>query len=763
MGALARIQGAWAALRGKAAPSVGIGGMGPGYGLGHGVPNPTRLDLIAQNREFVYACAMLNASAVCNVPLRLYATTRTGQAKPRCEVRPVERRQLAWLKENKALRRKLDLSVEVHEVVAHPLLDFLERGNAHMTGYATSELLQFYQEIEGNAFMYLERGPLGTPIAPWVLPSHVMQTMRGTDGLPVCYMYGTGTAKRSYTLDQVIAFRMPNLRDPYAEGYSPLRAAWSSANLAVDNSDYTREALDQRGWFNALVTPKEQIGSEEADRMRASIRKMAILGKRGGPMVTETPFDIKTLLAQIDIRVLFDMSKETIANAYGVPLSMVTTNTNLANNTASRQHHALLAVLPRCRRLEAKLNAELTPLYDDRLFLAFDNPVPEDRTVKTTERTNNLKSGVTTINEERADDMREPVPWGDKPWMSTNLVEGGIKPSDVQPNKEAVGRVKPDKTKPDKTKPVEDEPKKLFASLSAFYMTGEPLPSAKFATLAMTRKGVSEPACCHHEARTLAPSTEWHKKASVDGHQRQLPEGAQLRKFLKATFRQQREEVLNRVLAKIVQPKAVYQGDIDLSGWDEILAAGATPFISIDLLKGAQDAAARLGADLNISITMPKVKEAIAKLALKFSEETNETTSLSVNEAIAQVRDALQANLLTEEGAAVSLSQRIADIFDTAEKYRAERIALTESSRALHVGQRMSAIESGVVKGFKWLCSADACDECKQIAADHADGIDLNGHFSVKGDGPYDIVDEPPLHPYCMCTMTEILDEQSED
>jgi len=37
------------------------------------------------------------------------------------------------------------------------------------------------------------------------------------------------------------------------------------------------------------------------------------------------------------------------------------------------------AILPRLRRIEQKLNEKMLPLFDDKLFVAFDNPVADDK------------------------------------------------------------------------------------------------------------------------------------------------------------------------------------------------------------------------------------------------------------------------------------------------------------------------------------------------------------------------------------------------
>jgi hypothetical protein len=96
-------------------------------------------------------------------------------------------------------------------------------------------------------------------------------------------------------------------------------------------------------------------------------------------------------------------------------------------------------------------------------------------------------------------------------------------------------------------------------------------------------------------------------------------------------------------------------------------------------------------------------------------------------------------------------------VFTEAETWRARRIAATEAARAFHAAGELSAIESGVVAGWQWLVSADACPMCLMVAAE-ARTAKLHQAFAVVGDHPdYSQVRFPPLHPHCQCSVVPIL------
>jgi SPP1 gp7 family putative phage head morphogenesis protein len=96
------------------------------------------------------------------------------------------------------------------------------------------------------------------------------------------------------------------------------------------------------------------------------------------------------------------------------------------------------------------------------------------------------------------------------------------------------------------------------------------------------------------------------------------------------------------------------------------------------------------------------------------------------------------------------IAERIGQVFSDPD--RARRIAVTETARVMHAGQMAAAAESGVVSGMRWLASSDACERCANL-----DGVvvPLGKPFEISGVGPYSRILHPPLHPHCMCTITE--------
>lgn len=259
------------------------------------------------------------------------------------------------------------------------------------------------------------------------------------------------------------------------------------------------------------------------------------------------------------------------------------------------------------------------------------------------------------------------------------------------------------------------------------------------------------------------------------GHDRPMPKGNRIATALRKLLRKQRNEVLG-VVGKAydcISQKANGQLKkkpkwFDKLKWDKEMKEKAKPGVQFYYKKGGEDAVGRLGFGSEFDLSPPKVQSSIEKTSFNLSKATNATTRLQLDVAHAQLREQLVAGLIGPENIIPAMTKRIQEIYIHADKFRAGRIARTESSRAIHRGQRLAAKQTGIVKGFRVLLSSDPCPLCIEIAQRHADGIGLDetfGKASQYSKGPatahplYDELDVTPFHPYCQCTMTEIIDK----
>jgi HK97 family phage portal protein len=408
---------------------------------------PSQIDLVNSYKNIAYTCAMINAAAVASTPLRLFVQTSGSQRQAKCPTRPVGRSTERRLRSRSGLDGRLAKAVRIEEVTRHPLLDLLHRANPHHTRYDLLELTVLSQEITGNAYWRLKDDALGVPAQIWPLHAHMMTPVPdyATEQVVLEYVFSSGVGQQVFRPDEIAHFKYPSLADPYISGWSPLRAAYEHAVVTDKMLAYEEALLDNRARPDMLISPREPIGQQEATRLERKIQNKFRWGGSGGVLVGESGLDYKPLvfppsdLAALQVR---QVSAESLANAFGIPLSLLKTeDVNRANAEAGHYQHALLSVRPKCLRLQEKINKDVCPRFDPdgRLFVAFDDPVPANAAEDREDRKLALQTGYKVINEVREEEGLPPVPWGDEPILPITMAalsdrEARVKPRPAAPN-----------------------------------------------------------------------------------------------------------------------------------------------------------------------------------------------------------------------------------------------------------------------------------------------------------------------------------------
>jgi HK97 family phage portal protein len=385
--------------------------------------NPTPNELLAELKGTAWTCASINAAVCASFPPRLYVTTAHNQPRPKCGTRPLGAGVEVRLRSTPHLSGYTKSAATIEEVTDHPLLTLLRQVNPLHNSFDLWELTTLYQEVQGSAFWYLQLNPLGVPETIWILPSQNVTPKREPDSpnLIDSYLYRSGSTEQTFPPQQIIHFRYPDPRDPYTNGLSPLRACFEQVRLTSHYAAFKEAKFENRAIPDAVVSPEEVLGEEERDRLEQQWNAKFRRGGAGRVVVAESGLKVQLLNPSLgDMALLADVNatRADIANAFHIPLSFLTSETNLANLQAAEQQHMAKAIAPRLQRRDEKLNEQLVPLYDPtgRLFLASENPIPLNRELSIQEREIDLKYGVLTINEVRSQRGLPPVPWGERPW-----------------------------------------------------------------------------------------------------------------------------------------------------------------------------------------------------------------------------------------------------------------------------------------------------------------------------------------------------------
>jgi hypothetical protein len=168
---------------------------------------------------------------------------------------------------------------------------------------------------------------------------------------------------------------------------------------------------------------------------------------------------------------------------------------------------------------------------------------------------------------------------------------------------------------------------------------------------------------------------------------------------------------------------------------------------SAGLLTSPQKKSAGKPSRVNRSKVTPAALAAVDALTFQFCKETTDTATKELDEALEQLRELLRKGLKRGEAVAL-LARKVGKIF--ADPGRSYRIAATESARAYNAGH-LGAIKDGGYRKKVWIYSLGGCERCKKLGG----RVRLLGTpFWVNPEGgPYAVVDHPPLHPHCRCTL----------
>ena len=403
-------------------------------------PDVSQMALVKKYWGWNSACIHISATRFSSTPMRLYSSKSTGQSNvSNFPTKRVDKDRSRWI------HSQLDKSLpnvahaeEFEEIEEHPLLDLLTKPNDYDSGWELKELTQSMLDLTGNAYWMLERDKLGVPSRIFLLRSQWVRIIPDKDNFIEGFWYGYNNAWGTDTRlelmpEQVIWFKYPSPVDPwygmgptqmaaYALESEEMREKWINATL----NNMARPDMVIK-YLEGELDPQERMAVEREWNSLFKGSKNA-----GKVKVTDFRWEMEKIgwsPNEMDFNQGEEWIVKKIASVYPVPLGLLdTSQISRAPKAGMEGVDMFLAAyntLPRCTRFEEKVNSALCPLYDERLFVAFDNPMHEDESAQNAEDDMRLKNQSITINEIRKRNGEDPVEWGDKPLVPSNIVTLG--------------------------------------------------------------------------------------------------------------------------------------------------------------------------------------------------------------------------------------------------------------------------------------------------------------------------------------------------
>lgn len=382
------------------------------------IPEPEVLDLLNTYEDTVYSCAKWLSDTVSSVPLKVYVKTLPGQPEPKCPTTPVTKAALDHL-----------ANMDLREVVDHGLLTLLDHPNAAMNRNEMLRVIDIHLSLAGNAYLYKRREfheihdgrdlNDGLVEALEVIAPQHLEMVTDEHGHYCGWKDKRYDSPKFVPKEDLVWFKFVDPTTPYGPGYSPVRGVYERINLAKQELAYLAGLYRNQARPDSLVAIKD-ISPGEAERVQKELSQRFRQGGMGGPWVVNGE-DVEAKMLNWSPKdvlgtELYQWTKLQIINAFGLNEGIFTTAaTSYASADVARYMAMLNGVLPRLRLIEEQLNHQLVPEFDERLLIAFDDPVPENKEALLKEQTELLDRKVLTINEVRKMRGLPPVAWGDEP------------------------------------------------------------------------------------------------------------------------------------------------------------------------------------------------------------------------------------------------------------------------------------------------------------------------------------------------------------
>jgi len=400
----------------------------------------TKADFIRAFKGFVFICSKKNFQTVGSQRLRLYiAKKEKTKTYKTIETKPVSRQKKNWLYSRPHLDSYLRKAVEIEEITEHIFLDLMKSINPKHNQRDFKEYTTMYTDLTGECYWLMLKNNLGVPTQIWPIPSQYINPKFGkTLEKPIeSFVYRHGATEVKIPFEDAIYFTFPNPENIFT-GFSIVKGIANAVYIREQMEDFEKALFENKARIGGILSPSS--GTNLTDKDRARLKEMfgqQYAGARKAGKLLIPPVDMKF---EKDVFTPEEMNfikgrainMEEICLGFDIPPSIFDPKSNRATAYVGKENYAEGAILPRCERFSEKMNEKVLPLYDEKIFCEFDNPVPQDRDLILKEQIGRVKIGIMTINEARAEEGLEEIEGGDVAYIDNRLMPLGTEAEEEQ-------------------------------------------------------------------------------------------------------------------------------------------------------------------------------------------------------------------------------------------------------------------------------------------------------------------------------------------
>lgn len=657
---------------------------------------------------------------------------------------------VAAISENAA---KADFKVErqlettVSPQIKHPFLTLLKRPNPMQSQFQFLEMHYTFMKLCGESYWYIVRGENSKKpkmlilLRPDMMKVVVDESSNNPLGLVTGYVMKRNGVDVPFEKDEILHHKMPNPFDPYY-GYGPIEAAKIYIETEEYTSKWTRNSIYNSGRPSGVLGLKATMEQGEFNTLKRQFQQEYSGVKNAGrTLLLKGIDDMKYTKLGMDLegvalKELKDMSRDDIMFIFRMSKTIlgITDDVNYSNSQDQKNLFTENIIKPELDRLVDHINAFLMPDFDDRDVLKYIDPV----TKTDKEKLEMYKSGhnkwLTT------NDIRNEL--GMEPLIGGNVIR---EPVNLLPTSETQSKSAKKKTLKSPACRIDGESKKQCIARKLPEILRENPGMTQDQAVAMASSMCSKP--CKQKSLNQ-DRVNVFKQMFFDN---QVLWENRYKEFMQGEFKTQLKEILDKK-----KKEAFTDWHFNLLASKGRIIATLIPF-GYELMKEAAKFAFDLADDPdNELIINQKVREYIRARIDKLADETNDFTINEIEQTIAEG--------VANGDSVKKLRDRIRNVYDNADKVRAERIARTETLAASNEGANEAYIQSPLVKYKEWSTEIDGCEFCQAL-----DGkiIGVNSDFALTGQavdgdegGKYHVdytdIKHPPLHPNCKCSILPV-------
>ena len=588
--------------------------------------------MVTNYKSWPYACANRNAYSVAKMSLDLYHKTRAA-----------------------------DGTEENVQIYDHIFLDLLNNVNPFFNKFELWSLTVIFLELTGNAYWWMPKNGLGVPECIWVMPTPWTKIVPDENKFIKGYVVTPPSSGKGipFEEDEVVHFKYPSPFSLYY-GASPLMAAAYSADLNTHSKQWGISYFMNNAQPSGVLQTKNTLTPDAYRRLQDNWnRKHRGSSKAGKIAILEQELQYMKIgsdMGDMAFPELSRMNRDEILAIMGVPASKLglVEDVNRANAEANDYTYQKETIVPKQKLIEEKINEKVMPIYDTGLYVEFESPVPEDKEFRLRERTEGIRSGYSSIDDERLIDDKEPY---ELPETQTPLIPFSVTPA---------------------------------GTIEATDPNPAPVPEPEPASTDSGDKAITK-------GKKMSREAKWNVFSAM-----MKPLEKIFAKTMETYFREQHSIVMQNINRFKSMGKAANEQNLEddimfnMNEQNAKLVGKGKPVITQAFSSGAELAAAEMG--ISFDLIEPAIVRAVDPRIDFFAKSVNETTLKLIKK---NVTAGLELGETIDEIAA-----RLDKIYDFRIKHSSKLTSQTEVIGASNEGQLYSYKEAGVEEK-EWLTAMD--------------------------------------------------------